>query len=179
MESDRCSEMPGENGEEQSERMREFFASDAIAHTNFNHTKKGSAYPSLDEVTAKRVYVVEDEDVLRAVLIRGLEMEGYTDFTPFRTVAAANAKIEQQGVDVLVTDINVGGTNGIEVVKKTIEVNPDAPIVVMTGKWTPENIGPFIDMSVDVIVRKNSEFGMISEIIHHAILVALANAPSK
>jgi DNA-binding NarL/FixJ family response regulator len=174
MESDRHAEVPDKNGEEQNSRIREFFSSDAIAYSDCDLERESITFPSLDEVTAKRIYIVEDENMVLEVLMRGLKMEGYKDLTPFKTVRPAIETIEQLCPDVLVTDINVNGGNGAEVVQKLFEVDSGTPVIVMTGIWTPENIKPFIDLHADLIVRKVSKFGMISDVIHHAVLTVLS-----
>jgi DNA-binding response OmpR family regulator len=84
-----------------------------------------------------RVLVVEDNDLLRKGLERALKHAGYEVVTAEDGSAAvalfAPAGKASPGVDLVVTDINMPGTDGIELILSLRETRPDLPILAISG----------------------------------------------
>jgi CheY-like chemotaxis protein len=83
------------------------------------------------------VLVVEDEPLIHDILGEALVDGGFT-VAQASTTAEAVAMLEAPGAAyrALVTDINLeaGQNTGWEIAKRAREINPDLPIVYMTGK---------------------------------------------
>jgi two-component system cell cycle sensor histidine kinase/response regulator CckA len=77
--------------------------------------------------------VVEDEDVVRAMVTSALEREGY------RVLQAASAKdahdvaAKAGAIDLLLTDATMPDTNGIDLARALIAERPLMPVIVMSG----------------------------------------------
>ncbi|MDZ4677794.1 MAG: response regulator [Oligoflexia bacterium] len=77
--------------------------------------------------------IVEDDEELREALIFDYEQVG------FRVISASNGKIafdimKTQKVDIILSDIRMPGGDGVELLKKIRQLNPDIPILMfITG----------------------------------------------
>jgi putative two-component system response regulator len=77
------------------------------------------------------IMVVDDEDLIRDMILQGVKQAGY------RCISAGNGDealilMEKNSVDIVITDINMPGMNGIELTQK-IRENFDSDIIIMTG----------------------------------------------
>jgi len=84
------------------------------------------------------VLVVDDEELYRRALERILKRVGHM-VTTARDATEALAVVSQQGVDLVLADIQMPGINGLELVRQVREISPDLPCIVVTGYGTPKN----------------------------------------
>jgi len=80
----------------------------------------------------RRVLIVEDDDLYRAMLEEAL---GSHDFIPFAVSGAdlAMKELEDGRIDAVVTDIRMPGTDGITLLHRIKKSYPDMPVVLMTA----------------------------------------------
>jgi two-component system, NtrC family, response regulator PilR len=83
------------------------------------------------------ILVVDDEKSLRDFLAIMLEEEGYQVFTA-PGVDKAIKLIRENIFDLILTDIRMGGSNGIDVLDEARYVLPDTPVVMMTAYASAE-----------------------------------------
>jgi DNA-binding NtrC family response regulator len=91
------------------------------------------------------ILVVDDEPLLRDLIVRFYSTIGYTAVA----VASGEEALEQLAegnIDVVVTDIQLPGMNGTELVAKMKEHYPDVPVLVITG---------YSDIHIAIDVLKN------------------------
>jgi DNA-binding NtrC family response regulator len=82
-----------------------------------------------------RVLIVEDEGDALANWTRMLERAGYACRTATDGQTAL-ALLEAERPDVVLTDLEVPGADGIAVLKHALELDPDAVVVLITGHGT-------------------------------------------
>ncbi|MBW2129257.1 MAG: FAD-dependent oxidoreductase [Deltaproteobacteria bacterium] len=86
---------------------------------------------------AFRILVVDDERVVRDSLKEWLEDEGFQVH-----VAASGAetleKLSRETFHLMLLDIKMPGMDGVEVLRRSMELNPDLPVVMMTAYATVE-----------------------------------------
>ena len=100
-----------------------------------------------------RILVVDDEAVIREGMRRILEMDGcHVETTS--SGRAAIEKIQEQDFDVVITDLKMPGMDGIEVLKTIKVLQPDVPVIVITGYAT-------VDTAVEAM--KNGAFDYIAK----------------
>jgi putative two-component system response regulator len=87
-----------------------------------------------DEVaeTKGRVLVVDDESYIRDVITRKLSGEGYT-CEAAADAEAALALLSRDGYDCVVTDINMPGLTGIELLRRIRLADQDVAVIMITG----------------------------------------------
>ena len=81
---------------------------------------------------AGKILIVDDEqpmcELLEADLrLRNFEPEWYT------SAADAVQAVNRQDYDVVLTDLNMPGTNGIQLCEHIVTNRPDIPVVMMTA----------------------------------------------
>ena len=85
-----------------------------------------------------RLLIVDDEEIALRNLQHVMEKEGY-QVTATQSGAAAVALLETQGFDVVLTDLRMEGVDGMDVLKKSRELQPQAEVIFITGYATAES----------------------------------------
>lgn len=78
------------------------------------------------------ILVVDDELLIRDLLYEFFTQEGY------QVILAEDGEralelIEKQGFDVSLVDLKMPGVDGMEVVRAVHRLDPDLPVIIMTG----------------------------------------------
>jgi len=81
---------------------------------------------------AERLLIVEDEETLRESLKRVFIREGY-DVEAAADAESALGFLREHSCDLIITDIILPGIDGIELLKRCREQNPEQLIIVMTA----------------------------------------------
>jgi two-component system nitrogen regulation response regulator GlnG len=118
----------------------------------------------------KPVWVIDDDRSIRWVFEKALSREGI----PFKTFGVAQealAELEREAPQVLVSDIRMPGTSGLELLQNVKEKHPQLPVIIMTAYSDLESAvaafqggafeylpKPFdVDQAVDLIRRAVGE----------------------
>src|SRR5690349_19492222 len=88
-------------------------------------------------MSARRVLIVEDDDNLRQVMQIQLCRDGY-DAISVSDSAQASAALEKTPQDLVLTDLNLPDSSGIELLKKVRGEYTDTAVIVMTAFGTVE-----------------------------------------
>ena len=78
------------------------------------------------------VLVVEDEEVMRAILRQLLKDSGYDVFTSDSAESALRVFSEHE-ISVTLTDIKMSGKDGLELLDQIKSIDPEAVVIVMTA----------------------------------------------
>ncbi|MGI9590295.1 MAG: sigma-54-dependent transcriptional regulator [Myxococcota bacterium] len=81
--------------------------------------------------------VVDDEELYRRALERILRRVGH-DVVIAREAKEALAVVSEEPIDLVLSDIQMPGINGLELVRQIKDVNPDVPCIVITGYGSAE-----------------------------------------
>lgn len=84
-----------------------------------------------------RILVVDDEAVIREGLRRVLAAEGYTVET-FSSGPPAIERMAENFFDLVITDLKMPGMSGIDVLKQIKALQPEVPVIMITGYSTVE-----------------------------------------
>jgi two-component system, NtrC family, response regulator AtoC len=79
-----------------------------------------------------KVFVIDDEREMVDLIQLGLKKRGFT-VVPFNSGADALAALTEHDVDVVVTDLNMKGMNGLDVCQRIETDRPDIPVIVLTA----------------------------------------------
>jgi DNA-binding NtrC family response regulator len=88
-------------------------------------------------MNTRRVLIVEDDDSLRQVMHIQLSRDGY-DTVSVPDVAEAISVLEKDPKDLVLTDLNLPGISGLDLLKKVHVDFPDTAVIVMTAFGTVE-----------------------------------------
>ncbi len=83
------------------------------------------------------VLVVDDEELYRRALERILTRVGHHVISA-RGASEALQVVAEQPVDLVLSDIQMPGINGLELVRQIRDIAPDLPCIVITGYGSPE-----------------------------------------
>jgi DNA-binding NtrC family response regulator len=83
------------------------------------------------------ILVVEDKAALMQMLKETLETEGYKVSTA-RDGAEGIKKLQEVKADLVLTDLKLPKKSGLDVLKRSKQINPLAPVIVMTAFGTVE-----------------------------------------
>ena len=110
-----------------------------------------STAPSPD--TGETVLIVDDEDLVRDLLVQFLNLRGY------RAMGAKDAqetleKVETSPPDLILLDLMLPGTNGVEVFRRLRERNFNGGIIVITGSYDEELLQEAWAMNPQEVIGK-------------------------
>jgi CheY-like chemotaxis protein len=89
---------------------------------------------SILQGAAETVLIVEDEDILRKLLVQILESNGYKVLQAANgTEAIAVGQGFADRIDLLLTDVEMPGMNGSELAKQLKLHNPEMKVLLMSG----------------------------------------------
>ena len=83
--------------------------------------------------TGETVLVVEDEPVVRGVILEMLREQGYRTLEAVDGPAGLQILRSNEPVDLLVTDVGLPGMNGRQVADQAREIRPELKILFITG----------------------------------------------
>lgn len=113
------------------------------------------------------VLVVEDEEVMRAILRQLLKDSGYDVFTSDSAESALRV-FSEHDISVTLTDIKMSGKDGLELLDQIKSIDPEAVVIVMTAF-----------SSVDTVVaalRKGAYDYVTKPFINEDLLQTIKNA---
>lgn len=79
-----------------------------------------------------RILVIDDDLALGELLDEDLRRRGHKVWAT-QSVAAARGILHEQDIDIILTDLNMPGTSGIDFCAEVNENRPDLPVVIMTA----------------------------------------------
>ncbi len=78
------------------------------------------------------VFFIDDEHHIRVAVQQTLELEDY-EVTSFAAAKEVLAQLVDDWPGVIVSDINMPGIDGIELLKRVRDIDPDLPVILVTG----------------------------------------------
>lgn len=78
------------------------------------------------------ILLVDDEEHIRLAAGQSLELGGYY-VTTLETAEEALQVIRDDWPGILITDINLPGMNGLELMKRVVALDPTLPVILITG----------------------------------------------
>lgn len=105
----------------------------------------------------KRVYIVEDQTLLRDLIIRLLE--SYPDIEIIGSTGdghEALEAIEKEKPDILILDVMLPNLNGVEVVRRLNNTNYKPKILVFSAFSSKHMVKKLLEADIDGFVEKNA-----------------------
>ncbi len=106
----------------------------------------------------KTILIVDDDHGIGKMLGLSIEMLGCA---PIICTDGEAAILHIKSVDILITDFNMPGMNGVELTKLVKQQNPGIPVIIMTG--TPLDIPS--DHLADQVIEKPFGFEQLKKVI--------------
>jgi CheY-like chemotaxis protein len=114
------------------------------------------------------VLVVDDEPDVEALFRqkfrRDLRAERFVmDFAPSAADALARVAIVEQPPILILSDINMPGMTGLEMLPKMKEMRPDVPVIMITAYGDPETRRKAIEGGAEGLLTKPIDFTLLQE----------------
>lgn len=81
---------------------------------------------------AKKILIIDDEDSIHLLYSEEFEEEGYKVYGALSGEDALD-KLNDISPDLVILDINMPGMDGIEVLRKIKEINPNLPVILSSA----------------------------------------------
>lgn len=85
------------------------------------------------------VLIVEDHQAVREALAEAFQGWDYSTACA-ATIDEAVAELSRGSFDLVVTDVDLGGANGLELVRLFGTSKPEVPFIVISGRFGPKEI---------------------------------------
>lgn len=114
------------------------------------------------------VLIVDDEEALRKALIFDFKRKG------LRTLEAENGTqafklIQENAIDVVLTDVRMPGGDGIELLDKIKHLNPELPVVMFITGFADITLEEAFDKGVDAVFAKPFERKELFASVFHSV----------
>lgn len=101
-----------------------------------------------------KILLVEDDDILGFIIKEGMEMIGDYEVMWCQNPKAGLIAFDSFVPDVLVSDVEMPGMTGLEMVKIIRQKNPDIPIILETGVSSGKTIVEAYSIGIDNYIKK-------------------------
>ena len=109
----------------------------------------------------KTVVLVDDEDLVRRLVSRVLEREGYR-VIPFTTAEDGLAALSNgEKVDLLLTDVTLPGMNGVDLARRALEQRRDLKLICMSGSGEEDPVTDLLAREADAAAFISKPFSIV------------------
>ena len=117
---------------------------------------------------AKTVVLVDDEDLVRRLVTRVLEREGYRVIALMTAEDALAILSSDEAIDLLLTDVTLPGMNGVELARLALKQQRDLKLICMSGSGEE-------DIVTDLLARAAGKTAFLSKPFSTVELVETVN----
>lgn len=121
---------------------------------------------------SKNILIIDDEDELRNLLARLLSLEGYKVDTA-GTGKEGLSYFRKEEHPVVITDVRLPDTNGLQVLEDVKNINPQSEVIVLTAFGTIEDGVKAIKKGAFDYITKGDEDNKIVPVVQSAMDKAL------
>src|SRR5262245_33232093 len=125
-----------------------------------------NAAPQAEE--RHRILIVDDEPEMATVIEQSLTRRGYVAAQK-NSADAAWELLEQEDFDVVVTDINMRGMNGVELTERIAKNRHDVPVIVITAFGSIETATAVLRAGAYDFITKPFEIDQLVVAVERAI----------
>lgn len=117
---------------------------------------------------AGKILLVEDDEAVRKVYVRVLIRGGFKVLTAANGLEACQV-FEREPVDLVVSDINMPGMTGVELLKDLRMKDLDVPVILMTAKPEVESASEAVALGALRYLTKPVDIVELERVAHKAV----------
>ena len=117
-----------------------------------------------------KILIIDDEEGIRKLLSISLKSEGYDVITAEDGKSGIDF-FEKENPSIILTDFQMPGMNGIDVLRRVKQINPDVEVIILTAYGD-------MDLAVKSLQLEASDF-ITKPINEHALSKAIGHAEAK
>jgi EAL domain-containing protein (putative c-di-GMP-specific phosphodiesterase class I) len=133
-----------------------------------SHDAKKAALQEVVGNAPRRALVVDDEDALSRALSRVLRSAGYEVVVANDGMAAVGALASEGAFDIILSDIQMPGMSGIELMRVVRAYDLDVPVILMTGSPTLETAIEAVSLGALQYMVKPVDFAALLKVAERA-----------
>ena len=123
----------------------------------------------MSQTAGARILVVDDEEAIADMLRTLLELDGHS-VVCHQTGDDAVKAVREERWDVVITDKNLPGASGLDIIRAATEADPQVECILITGYGSLESaIAAMEAGAFDYILKPFSSIGELKTRIHRAI----------
>jgi two-component system, chemotaxis family, chemotaxis protein CheY len=115
------------------------------------------------EYMSLNVLVADDSGTMRKIIIRSLQSLGIQTATEAKDGEEAVALFKKGGIDLVLTDWNMPGKTGLDVIRDIRADNKDVPIIMITTEAEKSRVLEAIQVGVSDYIIKPFEADVLRE----------------
>jgi len=119
----------------------------------------------------RNILVIDDKVKICQSLAQNFDQRGYQTFYT-TTGKEAIHFFSKQAINVVLLDIMLGEENGIEVLKELLLLNPDIPVIMITGYGSIDSAVQSIKLGAFDYITKPLDFEKLLNIVEHAAKIS-------
>ena len=117
-----------------------------------------------------KILIVDDEELIVKLLSMSLRSDGYETFSAYSGQQGLEV-FKSESPDIVITDIKMPGMDGLELLKKIKEIDPEKEVIIVTGHGD-------IDSTIAALQYGASDF-INKPVRDDALAIALERAKTK
>jgi DNA-binding NtrC family response regulator len=117
-----------------------------------------------------RILVVDDEPKLCHLIEELLKLEGYLVDVSLSNMEALQM-IKENKYQMLITDLKMPGIDGLELIKKARELNPEIRTIMITGSDTVEIAVQSLEHEIDDDIKKPFSIVELKKVIKRTLYI--------
>jgi two-component system response regulator HydG len=115
-----------------------------------------------------KLLIIDDEEIALRNLQHVMEKEGY-QVIAIQSGAEGVKLLEKQGFDVVLTDLRMEGVDGMDVLKKSRELQPDVEVIFITGYATAESAVQALKQGAFYYIAKPFRLDEVRKVVAEAL----------
>ena len=129
-------------------------------------------------ISPARILVVDDEAAALKTLSHLLRKEGY-EVTTCQSGAAALTELRQREFDVVLTDLRMKNVDGMEVLRRARELQPEGEVIVITGHATLDSAVAAMKDGAFHYIAKPYRLDEVRQVVKGALEVVLLKRENR
>lgn len=126
--------------------------------------------PSTPLRGTEKILFVDDEESILTVSKTMLELYGYQVTTYSSSLLALeNFRSDPSQYDLVITDLTMPGMTGEKLVKELLEIDPDVPVLMLTGFGGDLAITPAVELGIKGVLHKPVDINKLTYEIRKAL----------
>ena len=117
-----------------------------------------------------RILVVDDEPKLCHLIEELLKLEGYRVDVSISNMEALQM-IKENKYQMLITDLKMPGIDGLELIQKARELNPEIRTIIITGSETVETAVQSLKHEIDDDIKKPFSIVELKKVIKRTLYI--------
>lgn len=131
----------------------------------------GNLLPPAPPDAPRRVLVVDDEELVRSMLVRYLERKGY------QVQEAGDGKkaldlFREHNFDLVLSDVRMPGLDGIQLLKALKEINPRVPVVLISGYGEVETVVAALKYGAENFLGKPLKMESLGKVVDQSLAIS-------